>query len=89
MKISNVKEVEGFLAAVKKCRGNVYLQSLQGDIFNLKSDLSQYVAIGALLGEHGEDLELFCEDKEDQVYFFEFFHENPDVVKIKKNNSII
>lgn len=89
MKISNVKEVVGFLAAVKKCRGNVYLQSLQGDVFNLKSDLSQYVAIGALLGEHGEDLELFCEDKEDQVYFFEFFHENPDVVKIKKNNSII
>lgn len=80
MKISNVKEVEGFLAAVKKCRGNVYLQSLEGDVFNLKSDLSQYIAIGALLGERGRDLELFCEDKDDEVYFFQYFHDYPNVI---------
>lgn len=79
MKITNVAEVEGFLEAVNKCHGNVYLQSLEGDRFNLKSKLSQYVAIGALLGEHGRDLELFCEDREDNVNFFKYFRDYPDV----------
>lgn len=80
MKITNISEIEGFLSAVRKCHGDVYLLSLRGDKYNLKSELSQYIAIGALLGERGRDLELFCEDKDDEVYFFQYFHDYPNVI---------
>ena len=80
MKINNINEVEGFLSAVQQCKGKVYLRSLMGDVYNLKSELSQYIAIGKLLGEHGEELELFCDDKSDEAIFFKYFKTFPDVV---------
>lgn len=80
MKINNIKEVKGFLSAVRQCRGTVYLRSQMGDIYNLKSELSQYIAIGALLDEHGDELELFCEDKADEQLFFQYFRNFPDVI---------
>lgn len=80
MNICNVEEIEGFLSAVRKCNGNVYLRSLMGDAYNLKSGLSQYIAIGALLGEHGEELELFCDDKNDEQFFFKYFKNYPNVI---------
>ena len=79
MKIKNVTEVHDFVAAANKCRGNVYLKSQNGDVYNLKSELSQYIALGALLGQHGDDLELFCDDRDDVNYFFKFFKEHPTV----------
>ena len=80
MRIKNINEINDFLYAVKQCSGNVYLTSPEGDKFNLKSEFSQYIAIGALLGERGRDLELFCEDKDDEVYFFQYFHDYPNVI---------
>lgn len=80
MKIKNISEVRGFLEAVDKCYGQVYLQSLDGNRYNLKSKLSQYIAIGALLSDHGEDLELFCEDRDDNINFFKFFKDYPEVI---------
>lgn len=60
-------------------RGDVTLRSLDGDIFNLKSKLSQYIAIAALLGQHGDELELFCSDREDEGKFMQFLMENPSI----------
>jgi hypothetical protein len=79
MKLTNIQHINSFLTAVSQCRGDVWLESPQGDKFNLKSDFSRYVAIGALLGNHGDDLELFC-DKDDEHLFYEFFSENPEVI---------
>ena len=47
--------------------------------FNLKSKLSQYIAIAALLGQHGDELELFCSDSSDEGKFMHFLMENPGV----------
>lgn len=80
MKITNIKEIEGFLSAVRQCRGNVYLRSLMGDTYNLKSELSQYIAIGALLGAHGDELELFCDNADDERLFFQYFYNFPNVL---------
>ena len=60
MKIKNVKDVNVFLGVVNECTGDVILTSEYGDKYNLKSTLSQYIAIAALLGQHGEELELWC-----------------------------
>jgi hypothetical protein len=46
----------------------------------LKSALCQYIAIAQLLGEHGQDLELWCDYKDDEVNFFRFFNKFPEVL---------
>ena len=76
MKFFNEKELNSFLEAVNCAKSNVFLKSREGDCFNLKSTLARYVAIGELLGEHGDELELFCDDRNDEQLFFKFFKEN-------------
>ncbi len=80
MKLTNIKQVHSFLKAVDQCKGDVWLESQQGDRFNLKSPLSQYVAIANLLSDHGSELELFCAIHDDEKLFFEFFERNPEVL---------
>ena len=79
MKLKNISEVEGFIATVDSCEGSVWLESIYGDRFNLKSKLSQYVALGALLGANGDDLELFCQLPEDRAKFYQYFKDYPGV----------
>ncbi len=67
MKLNNVKDVQTFMAAVNSCENDVYLKSQEGDVFNLKSSLSQYIAIGRLIEESGDDLELFAQTREDEA----------------------
>lgn len=80
MRLTKAIEVEDFLKATKNAKDNVYLRSVYGDCYNLKSALSAYVAIGALLGEHGDELELFCDSKEDERFFCRFFKDHPEVL---------
>lgn len=80
MKIKNITQVHDFLSAVDSCHGPVWLESVNGDKYNLKSELSQYIAIGALLKEHGDWLELFCAEEEDKMRLIQFLHNHPEVV---------
>lgn len=80
MKLNKITELHAFLAAVDKAKGEVYLTSKQGDQYNLKSELSKYIAIGALLDEHGTDLELFCQLPEDEPLFLQFFYDYPETL---------
>ena len=79
MKLKNIEEVNAFLATVDSCKGEVWLESQYGDKFNLKSKLSQYVAMGALLSDEDEVLELFCDNKEDEQKFLRYFRDHPSV----------
>ena len=79
MRLKNIEELNAFLATVNSCDGDVWLESQYGDKFNLKSRLSQYVAIGALLNDTQEVLELFCANKEDEQKFFKYFRDYPGV----------
>lgn len=79
MKLTKISQVENFLAVVNSCKGDVILTSKYGDKYNMKSLLTQYIAIEALLGERGDELELFCSLREDEVKFLKFFNENPEV----------
>jgi len=81
MKLNSEIEVLEFLNTIKRTKDNVYLRSVAGDCYNMKSALSKYVAIGALLSEHGDELELFCDNKEDEKLFFSFFVSHPDVLE--------
>ena len=75
MKLKNIKEVEAFRKVIHECEGDVYLKSPEGDVFNLKSSLSQYIALGQLLSEAGDSLELFTTCREDEAKMLEFVTE--------------
>ena len=78
MRLNNMKDVQKFISAVNSCEHGVYLKSQEGDVFNLKSSLSQYVALGKLIEESGPDLELFADDREDEAKLLELMMELRD-----------
>ena len=67
MRLRCEADIQKFLDTVKSCEGGVYLESPEGDIFNLKSSLSQYVAVSRLIEEQGDSLELFADRREDRA----------------------
>jgi len=75
MKLQNIKEVEEFRKVIKSCEKDVYLKSPEGDIFNLKSSLSEYIALGRLLSEAGDSLELYASCQEDERRLLAFLNE--------------
>lgn len=79
MKLRNISVLNAFIGAVNQSKGAVWLESPDGDKFNLKRQFSQYIALSALLSSHGDSLELFCSDPNDEALFFEFFSNNPEV----------
>ena len=72
MKLQNIHEVEDFRKVVHQCKDDVFLKSQEGDVFNLKSAMSEYIALGRLLSEQGDSLELFADSKEDEALLLNF-----------------
>ena len=79
MKIRNIVQLNDFVDAINKCDGEVWLESSEGDRFDLKSLLSRYYALGALLSAQGDYLELFCSMQQDEAHFYAFFANHPEV----------
>lgn len=66
MKISNITNVEGFFKVIEQCKGTVELITSEGDRLNLKSKLSQYVALTKMFSEAKIDgIELIAHEPED------------------------
>lgn len=79
MKIKSLSQLNDFVATVNDCKGQVWLESPEGDRYNLKSVFSQYIALGKLLEERGDYLELFCSCKDDEKLFFKYFNNHPEI----------
>jgi len=75
MKINGKVGVKEFKDAIAQARGDVWLESVNGDKYNLKSYLCQYIAIGEILSNHANDLELFCSLPQDEPLFLKLFEE--------------
>ena len=67
VRLHSEADIQEFLDTVESCEGDVYLKSPEGDIFNLKSSLSRYIAVGRLIQEEGDSLELFASRREDRA----------------------
>lgn len=80
MKFTSAKQFYDFQEVLERCVGNVYLRSTFGDCYNLKSTLSQYVAFAALLGDHGDELELYCANREDEAMLLGFLKEHNELL---------
>ena len=73
MKIMNVSNVDGFFKVVDSCEGKVELVSKEGDRLNLKSTLTQYVALAKVFSNgYIRELELVVHEANDVKKFMEF-----------------
>ena len=69
------KNVDSLIETVSKCEGDVLLKSVDGrEVFNLKSVMSRYIAIGRLCDDHGDEYEVFCMNREDEHFLLQFFY---------------
>ena len=78
MKLKNIGEMKDFINTVDRCKGNVWLCDDEGSKLNLKSKLSQYVAMSALIN-NGENFELIYDLPEDEAKFFVLMSEYPNM----------
>lgn len=70
MKIMNVKNIDSFCKMIDSCEGRVSLVTEDGSRFNLKSKLSQFVALSHYLGKDHEtidELEIESENAKDMA----------------------
>ena len=82
MKFTTAEQIDLFVKAIDECKRDVYLRSIYGDVYNLKSRLSQYLGLAALLSEHGDELELFCSSREDESRMLNFLSKHPEITGI-------
>ena len=66
MKITNIQDINDFFKVVDKCEGRVELTSPEGDRINLKSKLTQFVAMAQLMNTtYVKELEIVASEPED------------------------
>lgn len=87
IRLKNIDDVNIFVDTINQCSGEVWLVSLYNDRYNLKSALSQYVAIAQLLTNHASELELYCQKKEDEWKFIHLFDAHPELLGYDKEKS--
>lgn len=73
MKFYNIKDIDGFFAAVEKCEGRVELVTGEGDRLNLKSQLSRILVCANIFsGGNIPEMEILASNPEDMAKLVEF-----------------
>ena len=73
---------EDFIDAIDKCKGDVYLETKEGDVLNLKSKLCQMIGLSTILkNTEVEEATVRCANQEDETMLFRFnlYGEKPEV----------
>ena len=74
--LKDIRDLEAFRAAIKNCKNDVILRKNDGtEEFNLKSTLSEFIALGKLADKHGDNYEIFCMDHTDETNLLKYFYE--------------
>ena len=74
--LKNINDLEAFRAAVALCKGDVYLvKEDKSEQFNLKSAISEYIALGRLADDHGDEYEVYCQFPGDEGNLLKYFYE--------------
>ena len=75
MKIMNIKDINAFFKVIDECKGKVELVTGEGDRLNLKSKLSQYVALANVFSDGKiDELEIVAYDKDDIKRLIDFMY---------------
>jgi hypothetical protein len=76
MKVSNIKDIEAFMKMVSGLKGKVYLVTEEGDQLNLKSKLSQLVALSNIFSlDEVPDMQIIAAEPEDVEAIVTFMRE--------------
>ena len=66
-------DFDDFIKAVDECKGDVYLETKDGDVLNLKSKLCQMMGIANIMkGAIIQEATLRCTNPEDESLLFRF-----------------
>ena len=66
MALLGIRKPKAFFAALAKCKGDVELQTSEGDRLNLRSTLCQYLALTQMFAEGKmESIELLLSEPDD------------------------
>ena len=64
---------DDFIKAIDECKGDVYLETTDGDVFNLKSKLCQMIGLSTILSStEVAEATLRCANPEDETMLFRF-----------------
>ena len=73
MKILNITDVNRFFEVLEQCKGKVELVPSEGDRLNLRSKLSQYVALSKIFKEAKiDEIELIVSEPDDVNLLLEY-----------------
>lgn len=66
-------DFEDFIKAIDECKGDVFLETKDGDVLNLKSKLSQMLGLSTILkNSEVAEATIRCTDPEDETMLFRF-----------------
>lgn len=75
--LKDFKEVQDFHKVVKECDSDVYLIKNDGsEEFNLKSALSEFIALGRLAEKYGDQYEIFCQNSTDEAKIMKYLYQH-------------
>ncbi len=72
---------DDFIKAIDKCKGDVFLETAEGDVLNLKSKLCQMIGLSTILkNTEVAEATIRCANAEDESMLFRFnlYREMPD-----------
>ena len=74
MKFRHISDIDGFFNAVGQCKGRVELVTDEGDRLNLKSKLTQYLAMAKVFSQGNAipEMDIIASEKEDMERLLEF-----------------
>lgn len=73
MKVQNITNIEKFFDIINKCKGRVELVTGEDSRLNLKSKLSQYVALANVFSNGKiKEMEIIAHDPEDVNQIFSY-----------------
>lgn len=79
MKLKKDTSLPDFLRAVAQCKDDVYFKTTQGDVLNLKSELSKYIFLAAAVSQTGSVLPLGyieCSSRKDEELLVEYISQS-------------
>ena len=66
-------DFEDFIKAIDSCKGDVYLETSDGDVLNLKSKLCQMIGLSTILqSTEVAEATVRCTNPEDETMLFRF-----------------
>lgn len=72
IKLHNI-DFADFIKEIDKCKGDVYLETSEGDVLNLKSKLCQIIGLSTILkNTEVTEATLRCTNPEDETMLFRF-----------------